>query len=1552
MADLISRQPPRPYKLPESTQTSGQFSRQQYARPEVLTAGKKTKQNGAQISNENIAKAQNIATRIQSIRDERLKLLFPDAPAGTSFENYKQNELQNAIDTLPAEQLQRYNWLMSKDQQLRGELTKIIGDQVGQLSTGRTTSRAVTRTATQTTTPQFSEGTQEVVDKYVDTRGRINVMQMAKDAVAQGYNDFKGDKAKQEQWQKAAKDLGIAGEFSEAVEYAMATKIYGDKSGRLDVERMIAEGYNQDYIERLTGINEQQYADIKTTSGYKTDQGNIDVTKMVKELPQADVQRIMGIGESEYNDLKQLGRFTDDKGNVDVAKMIETGFTQSYLDRVIDLSKADYDKIKTQVDTVKALDAYTVDGQLDLVKAIEANQLDKVQQVYDIKQQDLAQVYDYLELKDKGYIDNTGNVDVMQILVDGKVDDRTLTSALQLKPADLATYKTVAKYVDAEGNIDLVKAAEDNALPEVTQMVNVPQADLAKVLDYIVLKDKGYVDPEGKVNVMAVIKDGQVTERTLTSALDISKADYDEYATLAKYMDTQGNIDVIKALDQGVKPELLQKHLDFDIKEIEAIQAQQAAMGKLGQYLDVGIQDKAVSTKDARLLKNPKVDVLTAIKDGVEFETLNKALDMDKADYDNLKELSAYTTKDGNIDVVKALYNGADPDKLQKQLNISDKEMKELVDYAKYEYWEPDKGISVKDLEAKLNTPGMPEWTKVVNAMKSSGVYRGKGLPVDDQGYPGAGPIKELWEKFTPEQKEAVASEWMGSWDRVAMQGEAAMKQLEYLTGKMGSGNTQIPSQVMDVAAKLFPPLNAFYIDPKQKGKVNDTIANAQNWVHSFINTHLREHSVSDSKAANRFAMGTATAVADILAAIAVDIPITLYGVGQDVREGELRNAAAGAVGLAGGMLLFPTTLPKKVLKDKSSGAGYVAGTVATLVINPFKLVGLLKKGRTYVDPYGIPDRMAAIEFSTGRVPITRAGTRVVQDLVTKASKEIIAGKESGVVSEAGWQVKYRTTPIQRAGGSAVWHGSPDITPMSKVKPGETFVVDPASPLFTSPYATPRFVAATSLGFPAVKPGYLMVITDAGKVMSRAEGPKGLTGTYKTYKGRIETEIIANPKTEFTRTKNLRTRILGPKAGEFFTQYWGPNVKGLSSGQLVPIVVMLDKGITGKPLSPATLYAAKLTMIREALLDYAAATKNPKRTIQDIISRRQGPPGVREMEISKLTRALEKEALENTLKKDRWGERGEIDYAKLGEVLRRELEIAYKIRATGLYRELGTRNMETYYQTPEGQRKYEELYVSRMEPVLYDAVRTYQTTDAITRTAVEYTESMPRVTLETTGIEVERELPAEERYVMTVKRRQSLREHPRVGIERDLVDVERDIAVTRELAVPVSREMTAAARADLRVLYDARAVDSRRAPVRIEPPRVPPPGFPPPGSPPPPIEPPKFPPPPTKKKRPAKELPSTGSKKKRPEKPGTIHWRQGLWWISLVPRGRDNYVKVYSKAPPPDAPTHKRTPEETFFIKGGPDDIPQRLKVDMGIVSVKILPTGEPNLGFKRRKRR
>lgn len=73
-----------------------------------------------------------------------------------------------------------------------------------------------------------------------------------------------------------------------------------------------------------------------------------------------------------------------------------------------------------------------------------------------------------------------------------------------------------------------------------------------------------------------------------------------------------------------------------------------------------------------------------------------------------------------------------------------------------------------------------------------------------------------------------------------------------------------------------------------------------------------------------------------------------------------------------------------------------------------------------------------------------------------------------------------------------------------------------------------------------------------------------------------------------------------------------------------------------------------------------------------------------------------------------------------------------------------------------------------------------------------------------------------------------------------------------------------------------------------------------------------------------------------------------MFWIKLVPRVGGGYMRIYTKSPPPDVKVRKRTPEETFFTRGGPENIPSDVKIAMGLMDVKITPTGFPKIRFKR----
>jgi len=125
--------------------------------------------------------------------------------------------------------------------------------------------------------------------------------------------------------------------------------------------------------------------------------------------------------------------------------------------------------------------------------------------------------------------------------------------------------------------------------------------------------------------------------------------------------------------------------------------------------------------------------------------------------------------------------------------------------------------------------------------------------------------------------------------------------------------------------------------------------------------------------------------------------------------------------------------------------------------------------------------------------------------------------------------------------------------------------------------------------------------------------------------------------------------------------------------------------------------------------------------------------------------------------------------------------------------------------------------------------------------------------------------------------------------------------------------------------------------------------------PPPPYEPPPYKPEPRKLPEP-EPLPrlvpriarEVKKERKVEERPGSMGWKQGNWWVKVVPPFRGEKPTVsYSKAPPEGAKILKGKPLETFFTRGG--KVPASVKMQMGAFTVSVSPSGVPRLKFRRR---
>ena len=470
------------------------------------------------------------------------------------------------------------------------------------------------------------------------------------------------------------------------------------------------------------------------------------------------------------------------------------------------------------------------------------------------------------------------------------------------------------------------------------------------------------------------------------------------------------------------------------------------------------------------------------------------------------------------------------------------------------------------------------------------------------------------------------------------------------------------------------------------EGVLMPALAKAQDW--------LRDETKGKNKVL-RVGAGLAVGVSFALAPIAMldDLFVTdgWQQKGQKVK------------GYAEGTVKYFLTLPVAFMNDPYFTSGEVAGLVA----GPKGALKAARSARVWVDPYGAPARSVGIEFSTGKASIKGIDTAKLGEAITQAQREILAGKLEGTVTVGDVTIKYRGTPIQHTVGDVVFHADTNV---QRFTTKDVIKVPEGQGMYFSPYVSPRFMAESAAGATASKPGVVAVLTDASNIrtapratlknVKQGEGfilqaSEGLYGPSKIYRNRFETEVVAAPGTTFTKAPgNLRTRILGEKAGEFFVQYDGPTVAGLSSGALVPVTVLLDKGVFRKPPSPSALYAAKLLTIYESLKDFGVKVRNPTKALKDIAVSKKGEPLRDHMALTKEIEAEARSKTKDVAKRDKVSE--ETAY-------RKALTEAYEKRAQEVYRSVG-QSAELRYL--KDRAVFEQAYRARLEEYLRVAART------------------------------------------------------------------------------------------------------------------------------------------------------------------------------------------------------------------------------------------------------
>ncbi len=434
--------------------------------------------------------------------------------------------------------------------------------------------------------------------------------------------------------------------------------------------------------------------------------------------------------------------------------------------------------------------------------------------------------------------------------------------------------------------------------------------------------------------------------------------------------------------------------------------------------------------------------------------------------------------------------------------------------------------------------------------------------------------------------------------------------------------------------------------------------------------------------------------------------------------------------GMAQGMVVNTVDSFKtvgRVLIGDTSVTPEAAGAAGASVYLTFRAVkGVVFKVATYLHPKGIPAELIGKEYSTGRVPVNDIDPVAMTKAMNQVEKLATAkgGAASGDIPIDGtpYSLHYLKTPYQRVVGDTVWHGTGDI---GFVKEGTLVAKEVGTGgepgLYTNPWAALEYAKGA-------KPGLLMIITKASNIKTTPakvsatfptqsdyfieKASKGLYGSSKTWKGDLETEVVAAPGSEFIIPKanpDLITRFTVGKSSDFFTY---------ANGQLIPIKIAVDKGLLQSgdiPYIPTAtdLYAVKLHSLQNSLQNFTEAVKHPVRTLSDIV--KQTPtPGVREVsivtadgkDISGIAQTLTNEAYGEALRSARSqgiSTRG----AAFQTLFNRELDNAYSARAEALIEQY--KGEASAYERADERVKFEEIYRVNLE----DAMRSLVESTAI-----------------------------------------------------------------------------------------------------------------------------------------------------------------------------------------------------------------------------------------------
>lgn len=416
----------------------------------------------------------------------------------------------------------------------------------------------------------------------------------------------------------------------------------------------------------------------------------------------------------------------------------------------------------------------------------------------------------------------------------------------------------------------------------------------------------------------------------------------------------------------------------------------------------------------------------------------------------------------------------------------------------------------------------------------------------------------------------------------------------------------------------------------------------------------------------------------------------------------------------------------------------------------------------TYVHPRGGPFSAIGKEISTGRINTPEAFAKEFAEAMNEVERLAATpgGEFTGTVPIKGtpYELRYLKTPLEQQVGNVLFHGT-------KSEAGKVSLLDVAKEsgeivagkegLYTDPWAAIGYTRGGE------NPGLLMVVTDASKIKSGAEGlakgltqsdafikgaPEGFYGSSKVWRGDLETEIVGAPGTKVKvpePTADLATRALAGDYADFFTY---------DAGKFVPIKIALDaKAYSAESLaalkSPANWYAVKLYSLYGALRDAAEAIKHPGLALKDIsltlkemanLDRmvREGTgsnggltmPGLRDVYVQTNLRQwlsdATRELLEKAFKKTReqLGEKVKVDSAEFRRALERNMDDVYRANADALID--GYKAVSRGYAASQDTRsKFEASYLANLglatESLSKATSTNYETLSAVTRDVAE-----------------------------------------------------------------------------------------------------------------------------------------------------------------------------------------------------------------------------------------